>query len=93
MTGLAEGVTRYDGAVGGLGGCPFAAGATGNISTEDLVYLLGEGGYRTGIDLDRLIAAARLTQDVLGRELPGQVMKAGPRLRRFDPGLTATAAG
>lgn len=93
MTGLAEGVTRYDASVGGLGGCPFAAGATGNVCSEDLVYLLGESGYGTGIDLDRLIMAARLTQDVLGRELPGQVMKAGPRLRRFDPGLTATAAG
>lgn len=93
MTGLDEGVTRYDGSVGGLGGCPFAAGATGNISTEDLVYLLQEGGFETGIDLDRLIAAAELTQGVIGRDLPGQVMKAGPRLRRYDPGLTRTAAG
>jgi len=93
MTGLAEGVTHYDASVGGLGGCPFAAGATGNICTEDLVYLLEESGYRTGVDLDRMIAAAKLTQSVLGRELPGQVMKAGPRLTRHDPGLVATAAG
>ena len=93
MTGLAEGVTHYDASVGGLGGCPFAAGATGNICTEDLVYLLNESGYDTGVDLDRLISAAKLTQDILGRELPGQVIKSGPRLRRFDPGLTATAAG
>ena len=93
MTGLAEGVTHYDASVGGLGGCPFAAGATGNICTEDLVYLLNESGYNTGIDLDALIAAATLTQDVLKRELPGQVMKSGPRLRRFDPGLTERAAG
>lgn len=93
MTGLEEGVTHYDASVGGLGGCPFAAGATGNICTEDLVYLLNESGYNTGIDLDALITAATLTQEVLGRELPGQVMKSGPRLRRFDPGLTERAAG
>ena len=93
MAGLAEGIDHYDASVGGLGGCPFAAGATGNICTEDLVYLLEESGYRTGVELDRLIGAARLTQAVIGRELPGQVMKAGPRLTRHDPGLTATAAG
>lgn len=93
MTGLAEGVTHYDAAVGGLGGCPFAAGATGNICTEDLVYLLQESGYTTGVDLDRLIDAARLTQDQIGRPLPGQVLKAGPRLKRHDPKLTVTAAG
>lgn len=93
MTGLAEGVTRYDASVGGLGGCPFAAGATGNISTEDLVYLLEESGYATGADLDRLIAAATLAQEVIGRPLPGQVMKAGPRLRRHDPDRTRTATG
>lgn len=93
MTGLAEGVTHYDAAVGGLGGCPFAAGATGNICTEDLAYLLQESGYETGVDLDRLIDAASLAQDVIGRALPGQVLKAGPRLKRHDPNLTATAAG
>lgn len=93
MAGLAEGVTHYDASVGGLGGCPFAAGATGNICTEDLVYLLNESGYDTGIDLNRLIDAAKLTQEIIGRDLPGQVIKSGPRLRRFDPGLTATAAG
>ena len=93
MAGLAEGITHYDASVGGLGGCPFAAGATGNICTEDLVYLLNESGYDTGVDLDAMIAAAKLAQDIIGRELPGQVIKSGPRLRRYDPGLTATAAG
>ena len=93
MAGLAEGVTHYDASVGGLGGCPFAAGATGNISTEDLVYLLEEGGYRTGVDLGALIDAAQLAQEVIGRSLPGQVMKAGPRLRRYDPDATRTATG
>lgn len=93
MTGLSEGVTHYDAAVGGLGGCPFAAGATGNICTEDLVYLLQESGYETGVELEKLIDAARLTQDVIGRSLPGQVIKAGPRLKRHDPELTVKAAG
>ncbi|MFK7890868.1 MAG: hydroxymethylglutaryl-CoA lyase [Granulosicoccus sp.] len=93
MAGLAEGVTYYDASVGGLGGCPFAAGATGNISTEDLVYLLQESGYCTGVDLEQIISAARLTETVVGRELPGQVMKAGPRLRRYDPNHIATAKG
>lgn len=93
MAGLAEGITQYDASVGGLGGCPFAAGATGNISTEDLVYLLNESGYDTGIDLDDLIGAALFSQSVIGRELPGQVMKAGSRLRRYDADLTRTATG
>jgi hydroxymethylglutaryl-CoA lyase len=93
MTGLSEGVTHYDAAVGGLGGCPFAAGATGNICTEDLVYLLQESGYESGVDLDRMISAALLAQAAIGRDLPGQVIKAGPRLKRHDPNLTATAAG
>ncbi|WP_227286058.1 hydroxymethylglutaryl-CoA lyase [Boseongicola sp. H5] len=93
MTGLAEGVSYFDASVGGLGGCPFAAGATGNICTEDLAYLLEESGYRTGLDLGALIEVARMTQDTVGRDLPGEVLKAGPRLRRFDPELTATAAG
>ena len=93
MVGLEEGVTYYDASVGGLGGCPFAPGATGNICTEDLVYLLEESGYRTGIDLDRLILAAERMQETLGRELPGQVMKAGPRLPRYGEGAAPTAAG
>jgi len=93
MVGLAEGITRYDASVGGLGGCPFAAGATGNICTEDLVYLLQESGYETGVDLDRLIDAAKLTERVIGRELPGQVMKSGHRLTLHSPDAVATAAG
>ncbi|MEL7213142.1 MAG: hydroxymethylglutaryl-CoA lyase [Pseudomonadota bacterium] len=91
MTGLSEGIIHYDASIGGLGGCPFAAGATGNICTEDLVYLLQESGYRTGIDLEKITAAARLTEETLGESLPGQILKAGPRLRRYDPALTATA--
>lgn len=93
MVGLSEGIDRYDASIAGLGGCPFAAGATGNICTEDLVYLLEESGYRTGVDLEALIAVAGRTQEVIGRELPGQVMKAGPRLRLHKVDAVATAAG
>ena len=80
MAGLGQGVARYESSVAGLGGCPFAPGATGNICTEDLVNLLHELGLSTGIDLDKLIGAARGIEAHLGRALPGQVMKAGPRL-------------
>jgi hydroxymethylglutaryl-CoA lyase len=93
MAGLAEGIDIYEASFAGLGGCPFAAGATGNICTEDLVYMLHEMGIETGIDLDKLCAAARQAEDVIGRSLPGQVMKAGPRLRLHDPEEVATAAG
>jgi isopropylmalate/homocitrate/citramalate synthase len=63
--------------VGGIGGCPFAPRATGNIATEDLVYLLHGQGIETGIDLERLIEASRWLENRLGRELEGQVYKAG----------------
>ena len=81
MNGLALGVREYESSIGGLGGCPFAPGATGNICTEDLVYLLEECGYETGIDLDALAAVARRVQGVMERDLPGQYMRAGPRLK------------
>lgn len=81
MNGLALGVREYESSIGGLGGCPFAPGATGNICTEDLVYLLQECGYETGIDLDALAAVARRVQGVMERDLPGQYMRAGPRLK------------
>ena len=64
--------------VGGVGGCPFAPRATGNIATEDLVYLLHGEGIETGIDLDALIDVAKWLEGQLGRELEGQVYKAGP---------------
>ncbi|HEY1292466.1 MAG TPA: hydroxymethylglutaryl-CoA lyase [Chloroflexota bacterium] len=79
VAGLNAGVVTFDASVAGIGGCPFAPQAAGNISTEDTVHMLHEMGHLTGIDLERLIAVARLAQDMLGRELPGQVMKAGPR--------------
>ena len=93
MTGLAEGIDIYEASFAGLGGCPFAAGATGNICTEDLVYMLHELGIETGIDLERLCAAARHMEEVLGRTLPGQVMKAGPRLQLHPLDEVETAVG
>jgi hydroxymethylglutaryl-CoA lyase len=93
VVGLEEGITRYDSSVGGLGGCPFAAGATGNICTEDLLYLLAESGYETGVDLDKAILVARKMESFLGKGLVGQVMKAGPRLRLHATDAVATAAG
>lgn len=75
------GATVLDASVGGTGGCPFAPKATGNIATEDLVYLLHGMGYETGIDLDALIECAQWLSEQLGKELPGQVHKAG----NFEP--------
>jgi hydroxymethylglutaryl-CoA lyase/(R)-citramalyl-CoA lyase len=74
---LQAGATVFDASVGGLGGCPFAPRATGNIATEDLVYLLHGEGVETGIDLEGLIAVAAWLEETLGRELPGQVYRAG----------------
>jgi hydroxymethylglutaryl-CoA lyase len=80
MTGLELGIDRYESSVGGLGGCPFAVGATGNVCTEDLVNMLHELGVETGIDLGRLIRLARSLEQDFRRPLPGQLMRSGPRL-------------
>jgi hydroxymethylglutaryl-CoA lyase len=76
---LERGVSRFDASVGGLGGCPYAPGASGNIATEDLVHMVEDLGIATGISLGDLIAAAHLAEQIVGRRLPGQVMRAGPR--------------
>jgi hydroxymethylglutaryl-CoA lyase len=81
LAGLERGVTRFDASIGGLGGCPYAPGATGNIVTEDLVHMLADMGVDTGVDLEALVAVAHLAQELVGRELPGQVMRSGPRSR------------
>jgi hydroxymethylglutaryl-CoA lyase/(R)-citramalyl-CoA lyase len=77
MVAVESGATVLDAAVGGTGGCPFAPRATGNIATEDLVYLLHGMGHETSIDLDALIEVAEWMAQQLGKELPGQVYKAG----------------
>ena len=78
LAALEGGVTVLDASVGGLGGCPFAPRATGNIATEDLVYLLHAEGIETGIDLDALISVSEWLEQVLGHRLEGQVYRAGP---------------
>ncbi|SCX42904.1 hydroxymethylglutaryl-CoA lyase [Klenkia marina] len=77
LAAIQAGVTQLDASVGGLGGCPFAPGASGNIATEELVYWLEDSGVATGIDLDAVLAAARVTEDAVGRELPSSLYRAG----------------
>ncbi len=85
IAGIEAGVRSFDGSVSGLGGCPFAPGATGNICTEDMVNMLEDMGYDTRIDLAKLLAVARRIPAVVGHDTPGQVMKAGQTLELHDP--------
>lgn len=94
LAAMACGVTHFDSSIGGLGGCPFAPGASGNVCTEDLVHGLHAMGIETGIDLTRLIAVSRRVQEVVGRTLPGQIVKAGPWDRRYPvPDAVAARIG
>ncbi|MCH9710301.1 MAG: hydroxymethylglutaryl-CoA lyase [Actinomycetia bacterium] len=77
---VSAGVTRLDASVGGLGGCPFAPGASGNIATEDLVYLLRDSGVHVDVNLQASIAAARVAQSAVGHELPSALLRAGDRM-------------
>lgn len=77
LAALESGVRLLDASCGGTGGCPFAPRATGNIATEDLVYMLHGMGYHTGVDLGEVVATAGWLADALGKELPGQTYKAG----------------
>ncbi|HEX9392946.1 MAG TPA: hydroxymethylglutaryl-CoA lyase [Usitatibacteraceae bacterium] len=77
IAGINAGVQHFDASIAGLGGCPFAPGATGNICTEDLVNMLQDMGYDTNVDLDGLLAAAVKIPAIVGHDVPGQVMKAG----------------
>jgi len=83
LAAMEYGVTNFDSSIGGLGGCPFAPGASGNVCSEDLVHALHAMGVETGIDLDRLIAVSRRVEAIIGRTLPGQIVKAGPWTRRY----------
>jgi len=83
LAALELGVTNIDASIGGLGGCPYAPGASGNVCSEDLVHCLHAMGVETGIDLDRLIATARRVEQIIGRALPGQIIKAGTSDRRY----------
>jgi hydroxymethylglutaryl-CoA lyase len=81
LAALELGVDDFDASVGGLGGCPYAPGATGNIATEELVHMVEDMGVATGVDLDAMIDAAAEAERIVGRELPSQVLRAGPRTR------------
>ena len=83
LAAMEMGVTNFDASIGGLGGCPFAPGASGNVCTEDLVHCLWSMGVDTGIDLDALIAVSKRVEEIVGRALPGQIVKAGKWDRRY----------
>ncbi|MBL8309757.1 MAG: hydroxymethylglutaryl-CoA lyase [Burkholderiales bacterium] len=77
LVAVQEGVDRFDGSLGGLGGCPYAPGATGNICSEDAIHMLQAMGFDTGIDLDLLLPLARALPEIVGHDVPGQVAKSG----------------
>ena len=81
LAALELGVDDFDASVGGLGGCPYAPGASGNIATEELVYMVEDMGVGTGVDLAAMIEAAAAAERIVGRELPSQVLRASPRTR------------
>jgi hydroxymethylglutaryl-CoA lyase len=78
LAAVQAGIVRFDGSLGGLGGCPYAPGASGNISSEDTIHMLQAMGYDTGIALDDLLQVARALPQIVGHEVPGQLVKAGP---------------
>ena len=88
LTGVTLGITTVDSALGGLGGCPYAPGASGNVATEDVVYMLNGMGIETGVDLDALVECARQVATWIGRDLPSKYLKArlGERARRPGTG-------
>jgi isopropylmalate/homocitrate/citramalate synthase len=92
VAALESGATLFDASCGGLGGCPYAPRATGNIATEDLVYLLEGDGIETGIDLDTLIATSEWLEGVLGRRLEGQVYRAGATIASAANRSTSSSA-
>ena len=79
MVALLRGVSKFDASIGGLGGCPYSPGATGNISTEDVVHMVEDLGADTGCDLQKLIGCGELAEELVGRQLPSQVLRSGPR--------------
>ena len=84
LAAVQSGITRFDGSLGGLGGCPYAPGASGNVSSEDAIHMLDAMGYETGIDLDALLMIAKQLPQIVGHGVPGQVVKAG-RIHDLHP--------
>jgi hydroxymethylglutaryl-CoA lyase len=80
LAGIEGGADRFDASLGGIGGCPYAPGATGNVCSEEIVHALELMGYDTGVDLAMLLQAARRLQELVGHEVPSQIVKAGRRL-------------
>lgn len=93
LRGLQLGFTRFEASVGGLGGCPFAPGATGNVATEDLVHMLDEMGIETGVRLDRLLEITQAVEGLLGRRMASALSRAGPRSRLHDKNIAVAATG
>ncbi|MEY4449134.1 MAG: Hydroxymethylglutaryl-CoA lyase YngG [Pseudomonadota bacterium] len=90
LAAVQSGIDRFDGSLGGLGGCPYAPGASGNICSEDAIHMLDAMGYDTGIDLQRLLPIARQLSSIVGREVPGQVAKSG-RITDLHPAPESVA--
>jgi len=84
MVALLRGVSKFDASIGGLGGCPYSPGATGNISTEDVVHMVEDLGADTGCDLQKLIGCGELAEELVGRQLPSQVLRSGPRTQTVE---------
>ncbi len=90
LAAVQSGITRFDGSLGGLGGCPYAPGASGNVCSEDAIHMLEAMGYDTGMDLDKLLSVARQLPHIVGHIVPGQVAKAG-RISQLHPAPAAQA--
>lgn len=88
---IAVGINRFDASLGGLGGCPYAPGASGNVCTEDMVHMFELMGLDTGVDLQEILAVASLLPKLIGHDVPGQILKAGPRLK-LHPVLDCVAS-
>lgn len=93
LTGVTGGVRTLDAAFGGLGGCPYAPGASGNLATEDLVYMLEGMGYSTGVDLDRLVEASIRAGDLVGRSLPSKMLQSELGRRQKESERAARKSG
>lgn len=89
LAALEAGVDRFDASLAGLGGCPYAPGASGNLCTEDLVHMLNLMGYDTGLDLAALLDLARTVPGLIERDVPSAMLKAGPRLQSVRHGACA----
>ncbi len=89
LAAVQSGITRFDGSMGGLGGCPYAPGASGNVCSEDAIHMLDAMGYDTGMDIDKLLEVARQLPHIVGHSVPGQVAKAG-RITDLHPAPTAS---